>query len=70
MNSPNGFLERDRESVTGGNEFASLGARLVRFGQALQEPSTTVSELSRLAGACGISFKLRAVADSEERNHE
>lgn len=47
-----------------GNEFASLGARLVRFGQALQEPSTTVSELVKLAGACGISLKLRAVSES------
>lgn len=47
-----------------GNEFASLGARLVRFGQALQEPSTTVSELSKLAGACGISLKLRTVSES------
>lgn len=47
-----------------GNEFASVGARLVRFGQALQEPSTTVSELSKLAGACGISLKLRTVSES------
>ena len=70
MTSTKSFLERDRESAAGGNEFASLGTRLVRFGQALQEPSTTVSELSRLAGACGIAFKLRAVADSEERSHE
>ena len=70
MTSQSSFLERDREHSLGGNEFANLGARLVRFGQAHQEPSTTVSELSRLAGACGISFKLRAVADSEERNHE
>ncbi|WP_426160296.1 hypothetical protein [Pseudomonas sp. TSRC2-2] len=70
MNSPNSFLERDRESVTAGNEFASLGARLVRFGQALQEPSTTVSELGRLAQACGINFKLRVAADSQERSHE
>ena len=46
------------------NEFSSLGARLVRFGQALQEPSTTVSELVRLAQACGINFKLRVVAES------
>ncbi|WP_139831882.1 MULTISPECIES: hypothetical protein [unclassified Pseudomonas] len=50
---------------TAGNEFASLGARLVRFGQALQEPSTTVSELSKLAGACGIKLNLRAVVSSE-----
>ncbi|RDL24135.1 hypothetical protein [Pseudomonas jessenii] len=47
-----------------GNEFANLGSRLVRFGQALQEPSTTVSELAKLAGACGISLKLRAVSES------
>nr|WP_254432787.1 hypothetical protein [Pseudomonas koreensis] len=53
-----------------GNEFASLGARLVRFGQALQEPSTTVSELSKLAGACGISLKLRAVTELESRSDE
>lgn len=66
MNSPNRFLERDRDSVTAGNEFASLGARLVRFGQALQEPSTTVSELAKLAGACGISLKLRPVGESGE----
>lgn len=49
-----------------GSEFANLGARLVRFGQALQEPTTTVSELVRLAGACGINFKLRAVAESDD----
>jgi hypothetical protein len=66
MKSPNSFLEHDRQSVTGGKEFASLGARLVRFGQALQEPSTTVSELAKLAGACGISLKLRAVAEAGE----
>ncbi|MEI4521199.1 hypothetical protein [Pseudomonas sp. CCNWLW23] len=66
MTTSNSFLERDRESVTGGNEFASLGARLVRFGQALQEPSTTVSELAKLASACGISLKLRAVGESGE----
>lgn len=47
-----------------GNEFANLGSRLVRFGQALQEPSTTVSELAKLAGACGISLKLRTVSES------
>lgn len=46
------------------SEFASLGARLVRFGQALQEGTTTVAELTRLANACGIQLKLRAVAES------
>lgn len=52
------------------NEFASLGSRLVRFGQALQEPSTKVSELVKLASVCGINFKLRAVAESQEPMHE
>ncbi|WP_044465937.1 hypothetical protein [Pseudomonas sp. MRSN 12121] len=53
-----------------GSEFASLGARLVRFGQALQEPSTRVSELVALAQACGINFKLRVVADNEDGRDE
>lgn len=70
MTSQNSFLERDREHSLGGNEFANLGARLVRFGQALQEPSTTVSELGRLAKACGINFKLRVASDSQEHPHE
>lgn len=47
------------------NEFGDLGRRLVRFGQALQEGNTTVGELTRLAQACGISFKLRVIAESE-----
>ena len=50
------------------NEFNQLGSRLVRFGQAMQEPSTTVSELMRLAQACGINLKLRMVAESEGRS--
>ncbi|AMS13180.1 hypothetical protein PCAU_1945 [Pseudomonas chlororaphis subsp. aurantiaca] len=49
-----------------GNEFANLGARLIRFGQALQEGSTTVGELTSLAAACGISFKLKATAEQGE----
>lgn len=53
-----------------GNEFAGLGARLVRFGHALQEGSTTVGELVALAQACGINFKLRVVAESESRGDE
>ncbi|WP_223472856.1 MULTISPECIES: hypothetical protein [unclassified Pseudomonas] len=54
------------------DEFSQLGSRLVHFGQAMQEPSTTVSELMRLAQACGIDLKLRMVAESQEateRNH-
>lgn len=50
------------------NEFAGLGARLVRLGHALQEPSTTVNELVALALACGIKLQMRAVAESEGRN--
>ena len=52
------------------SEFDDLGRRLVRFGQALQQGSTTVGELTRLAMACGISFKLRVVGDSETPEHE
>ncbi|WP_434569200.1 hypothetical protein [Pseudomonas sp. Z3-8] len=50
------------------NEFNQLGSRLVRFGQAMQEPSTTVSELTQLAQACGINLKLRMMAESEGRS--
>lgn len=50
------------------NEFKPLGSRLVRFGQATQEPSTTVNELMQLAQACGINLKLRMVAESEGRS--
>jgi hypothetical protein len=52
------------------NEFNQLGSRLVRFGQAMQEPSTTVSELTQLAQACGINLKLRMVAESEGRSDD
>lgn len=64
------LLQPGRESSSTGSEFASLGARLVRFGQALQEPTTRVGELAELALACGINFKLRMVADSEGRSNE
>lgn len=57
-----------QKPTAAGNEFASLGARLVRFGHALQEPSTTVNELVALAMACGIKLHMRAVADSEGRS--
>lgn len=64
------ILQPGRKSSGAGSEFASLGARLVRFGQALQEPTTRVSELVALAQACGINFKLRMVAESEGRSDE
>ncbi|MBI6948760.1 hypothetical protein [Pseudomonas koreensis] len=52
------------------SDLEKLGERLIRFGQALQSPDTTVGQLSKLAGSCGIKLKLRAVADSEERKDE
>ncbi|MGO3542305.1 MAG: hypothetical protein ACTIOG_07360 [Pseudomonas helleri] len=52
------------------SDIEKLGDRLIRFGQALQNPETTVDQLTRLANACGISFKLRVVADSEECSDE
>ncbi|PKH12634.1 hypothetical protein BI292_06395 [Pseudomonas sp. 43NM1] len=58
-----------QEHAVAGNEFASLGARLIRFGHALQERTTTIGELVALAHACGINFKLHVVADSEEREY-
>ncbi|WMN19237.1 hypothetical protein QL104_07465 [Pseudomonas piscis] len=64
------ILQPGKQPSSTGNGFASLGARLVRFGQALQEPTTRVSELAALAQACGINFKLRMVAESEERSDE
>lgn len=45
-------------------EFESLGDRLIRFGQALQDPATTVGQLASLANSCGIALKLRTVAES------
>jgi hypothetical protein len=45
-------------------EFESLGDRLIRFGQALKEPETTVGQLTALASSCGIALKLRTVAES------
>lgn len=50
-------------------EFVQLGQRLIRFGQAMQEGSTTVAELAKLAQSCGISFKLRVVAESSDQSN-
>ena len=52
------------------NSFSLLGDRLIRFGQALQNPETTVAQLTALATSCGIALKLRAVAESGERSDE
>lgn len=46
------------------NEFEDLGERLVRFGRALQDSTTSVARLNQLARECGITLRLRAVAES------
>jgi hypothetical protein len=51
-------------------DFESLGDRLIRFGQALQNPETTVGQLTQLANSCGIALKLRTVAESGARDDE
>jgi len=51
-------------------EFESLGDRLIRFGQALQDPSTTVGQLTSLANSCGIGLRLRTTAESGGRDDE
>lgn len=50
--------------ITLQTELGSLGERLIRFGQALQNPETTVGQLTALANSCGIALKLRTVAES------
>lgn len=47
------------------NEFEDLGERLVRFGKALQDSTTSVGRLDQLAKECGITLRLRTVTDSE-----
>ncbi|MFJ2713031.1 hypothetical protein ACIOZM_19355 [Pseudomonas sp. NPDC087346] len=49
------------------SDLEKLGERLIRFGQALKSPDTTVGQLTALASSCGIKLKLRAVAESEAR---
>lgn len=52
------------------NEFGKLGERLIRFGQALQNPETTIEQLTGLARSCGINLRLRTTAESGERSDE
>jgi len=52
------------------SDLETLGDRLIQFGRALQSPETTVGELNALARSCGIALKLRAVAESGERDDE
>ncbi|SPO68145.1 hypothetical protein [Pseudomonas sp. JV241A] len=51
------------------NEFDDLGRRLVRFGQALQDSTTSVGRLDQLARECGITLRLRAIAELEDASH-
>ncbi len=52
------------------NDLSKLGERLIRFGQALQDPNTTVGHLTGLANSCGIALKLRTTAESGARGDE
>ncbi|MCV4290858.1 hypothetical protein OH708_23375 [Pseudomonas capsici] len=52
------------------NDLSKLGERLIRFGQALQDPNTTVGQLTGLANSCGIALKLRTAAESGARGGE
>ena len=45
-------------------ELASLGSRLVRLGQMLQDDQTKIGELMRLAADCRFNLNLHVVADS------
>lgn len=56
-------------SSASSSELVSLGSRIVSFGEALQQGTTTVGELQQLAKACGIVFKLRTVGESESAQH-
>jgi hypothetical protein len=44
------------------DHIADLGRKLVTLGEALQNKNVTITELSRLAGFCGLSFKFKAEA--------
>lgn len=52
------------------NEFEHLGERLVRFGKALQDSTTSVGRLDQLARECGITLRLRAVTDLESAHDQ
>lgn len=45
-------------------ELASLGSRLVRLGQMLQDDQTKIGELMRLAQDCRFNLNLHVAADS------
>ena len=43
--------------------FYALGARLVDLGTALQNERSTIDDLVRLAGACGMDLRIKVVED-------
>ena len=49
------------------DDLGQLGERLIRFGEALQDPNTTVGKLADLAKSCGIKLQMRTIAESGEQ---
>jgi hypothetical protein len=49
---------------TQAGELASLGSRLVRLGQMLQDDQTKIGELMRLAADCRFNLNLHVAAES------
>lgn len=49
---------------TRAGELASLGSRLVRLGQMLQDDQTKIGELMRLAAECRFNVNLHLAAES------
>ncbi|SDI06572.1 hypothetical protein [Pseudomonas panipatensis] len=48
--------------------FYTLGARLMDLGTALQNERSTINDLVRLAGACGMDLRIKVVECSEVRH--
>ncbi|VVO30832.1 hypothetical protein [Pseudomonas fluorescens] len=55
---------------TRAGELASLGSRLVRLGQMLQDDQTKIGELMCLAADCRFNLNLHVAADSRGREDE
>lgn len=66
LRNPGPETEQPPEAYAAKNPFDDLGARLVKLGMAMQTSASTVSELQRLAYACGLTLKIRAVEDARE----
>lgn len=55
---------------TRARELASLGARLVRLGNMLQDDQTKIGDLMRLAATCRFNLNLHVVVESGGRDDE